>query len=429
MIAGEGGRGGSPRQSRGLASSLIIVGVLLVGLLPQTPFIQAAPLSQDATGAKDVIVVLDEGVDPEAAAAELGVEPTYVYDDVINGFAARLPQRALDAAKRRRDVLEVTEDFRVRKFAQVVPTGVDRIDAEKSENVAIPEVSGAINVDIAILDTGITRGKDLNVPGGKSCIGGNRWRDRDGHGTHVAGIAAARDNNREVVGVAPGARLWAVKVLDDRGDGTWSSVICGLDWVYNHRARIDVVNMSLGGFGNEGDCSGTALHRAVCFVVNRGGIPIVAAAGNSGTNADRFVPASFKEVITVSAFADSDGKPGGTAGPCRGEADDGFASYSNFGQDIDIAAPGNCIRSTRQRRGTRVLSGTSMAAPHVTGAIGLYLSQNPGASVAEVRSWLLTAASCPQGSDAGFNPATDPDGSSERVLYLGASCDAPNDIP
>lgn len=378
--------------------------------------VEAAPSGQE-TAAGDVIVELDEGVDAEALARELGVKPTFVYDGVFNGFAARLPARALERAKRRPGVAKITKDFPVRKFGQTLPRGVDRIDADENAIAGIDGAGGGINVDIAILDTGITRSKDLTVAGGTNCVGGKQWTDGDGHGTHVAGIAAARDNNRDVVGVAPGARLWAVKVLDDEGAGTWSSVICGLDWVFKRRGVVDVVNMSLGGFGNDGDCSGTALHRAVCIVVNRGGIPVVAAAGNERVNADRVVPASFQEAITVSSFSDTNGQPGGGGAARCGEGDDVFDTFSNYGADIDVAAPGNCILSTRPKRGTRIQSGTSMAAPHVAGAIALYLSTDPSASVAEVRSWLLTTGSRPLDGPQGF--AGDPDGFPEPVLYLG----------
>jgi len=405
-----------------------LVGLSLAGLLPLAVVVGAAPALQDDTGAEDVIVVLDEGADPEETASELGVEPTFVYDGVINGFAARIPQRKLEAARRRGDVARIDRDAPVRKFAQITPTGVDRIDADVNPTAQINGDGGAVNVDIAILDTGIARHRDLTIAGGYNCVDGGKrreWSDRDGHGTHVAGIAGARDNTRSVVGVAPGARLWAVKVLDDRGEGTWSSVICGLEWVYKHRSRIDVVNMSLGGVGNDGRCSGSAMHKAVCQVVNRGGIPVVAAAGNAGVNADKIVPATFKEVITVSAFADCDGEPGGGGAVCAGEEDDTFASFSNFGPDVDIAAPGVAIRSTFPKRNTRPFSGTSQAAPHVTGAIALCLSQYPGASVADVRGWLLAEASRPQGSPVGFT--RDRDNVAEPVLFLGDpdACDAP----
>ena len=257
----------------------------------------------------------------------------------------------------------------------------------------------------------------LRVKGGKSCIGGESYDDDNGHGTHVAGIIGAKNNHRGVVGVAPGARLWAVKVLDSRGFGTTSSVICGLDWVIRHQNKIEVVNMSLGGPGSDGRCSDDAYHKAVCKV-NQAGIPVVVAAGNAGERVRKTVPATWKETITVSAFADFDGRPDGLAGTgCTRQRDDTFASFSNYGPDIDIAAPGVCIDSLSRRGRTETLSGTSMAAPHVAGAVALYKSRNRDASSKAVRNWLLSEASASQTSDAGFS--RDPDKHAEPVLYLG----------
>jgi hypothetical protein len=190
-----------------------------------------------------------------------------------------------------------------------------------------------------------------------------------------------------------------------------------LDWVYANQETIEVVNMSLGGSGSDGSCGDDALHRAICNVAGAG-IPVVVAAGNDGQNAGGQVPATYDEVITVSAFADFDGRPGGGAGATcsSGGRDDSFAGFSNFGADVDIAAPGVCIRSTVAGGGTGVMSGTSMAAPHVAGAAALYAANNPGATAAEARDWLLSEGSRTQGSSVGFDG--DPDGSREPVLNL-----------
>jgi subtilisin family serine protease len=273
-----------------------------------------------------------------------------------------------------------------------------------------------------MLDSGIAKHRELTIAGGKACVG-TSYADGYGHGTHVAGTIAAKDNTTGVVGVAPGARLWAVKVLDNSGSGRWSSVICGLDWVYRQRATIDVVNMSLGGDAAPADqnpCGPTTtpLHRAICKVVNDGDVPVVVAAGNQDKNADTRVPATYEEVITVSAFTDVDGKPGGQGvSTCTNDGDDSFAGISNYGSDIDIAAPGMCIRSTWLDGKYQSLDGTSPATPHVTGAVALYIAQNPTATVAEVRAWLEGPASRPNSSQYGFKG--DPDSFDEGVLYLG----------
>jgi subtilisin family serine protease len=408
----------SAAGSRRPGSPSLIVAVVVALVLGALP---AATPTTGLAAAQDVIVVLDPGVDPEAAARDMGVKPTFVYHHVFNGFAGKLPaQTSIAATQRRRGVRRVSPDRPVRVTAQSLPTGVDRIDADQNAGAAIDGIDTRVDADVAVVDTGIANHKDLNIAGGKSCQG-KKYRDRNGHGTHVAGTIGALDNGTGVVGVAPGVRLWAVKVLDKNGSGTTGSVICGLDWVVAHAGVIDVVNMSLGGPGPDGDCNDDNFHQAICNVV-AAGIPVVVAAGNDGVNAKNFTPAAYDEVITVSAFADSDGEPGGD-GPftCFDDPDDTFAWFSNFGADVDIAAPGECIKSTWLDNGTKRLSGTSMATPHVTGAVALYLAANPldPDPPTNVRNWLLSdAASRPQSDFEGFDG--DPDGSAERALWLGA---------
>ena len=433
---------------------------------------------------QDVIVVLKRHNDPEQIAEEVGADPTQVYDHVLNGFAAEVSPAELAELEALPEVAAVVPDYPIEAFTteigfadrvgvdahnvpkkckkiddrgkrkkclerarkrgsqspppaspsagktvapapsnqpdQLIPTGVDRIDAEPLA-VAGTARDGMVGVDVAVLDTGIAAHPDLSVVGGVSCVPNHAsTADDNGHGTHVAGTIAALDNAIGVVGVAPGARLWPIKVLDAQGNGSWSSVICGLDEVYKARDKIDVVNLSLGGDGTDSPCNadGVLLHDVICKVVIGAGIPVVVAAGNSRQDASEVVPAAYDEVITVSAFADFDGVPGGLgAATCGNGRDDTFASFSNYGPDVDIAAPGVCIRSTEPGGGYAVLSGTSMAAPHVTGAVARYLAENPAATPDDVRAWLLSTASRPQGSASSFTD--DGDTSPEPVLYLG----------
>jgi subtilisin family serine protease len=394
-------------------------------MLPAGPI--GGPLPASALlagqGAKEpVIIEVARGANPSAVARDLGVVPTQVYTEVFQGFAAELPAGAVRAAERQRGVGRIWPDLPVRAEAQELPTGIERVNADENPWADINEGGESTDADVAVLDTGIAKHPDLSIEGGKAC-NGSSFGDGNGHGTHVAGIIAAKDNVKGVVGVAPGARLWAVRVLDKTGSGRISSIICGLDWVYKHRDTIDVVNMSLSADAEArdeipcGDGDATPLHRAICRVVNEAGIPVVVAAGNQDADASTRVPAAYDEVITVSAFADSDGQPGGDGGPCDAEGDDTFASFSNFGADIDIAAPGVCIRSTWRRDKYKTISGTSMATPHVTGAAALYLAKGPGPRTPSgVRTWLLTQASQPQDSVFGFTG--DPDQFPEPVLYL-----------
>lgn len=378
----------------------------------------------------------------------------------------------------------------------IVPNGVARIGAA-NEGAEPLDYAG---VGIAIVDTGIALDNaDLNVVGGVDCsngtgytagseriegaqrsvwepaplikvgedmvpdpeivsfdglrfeiatienpvkIGGFRsgvsgYDDGNGHGTHVAGIAAARDNGLGVVGVAPGADLYSVRVLNGQGGGSFESIICGLDWVTANSDKIDVVNMSLGGnvgrkvmdviepcdtdeddyppYVKRTELMKDELHEAVCDVVEAG-IPVVVAAGNGWGDASTIVPAAYPEVITVSSFADFDGLPGGRAVdldpdpdvstvsscPGFGGTDDMFFThlngapelgYGSFGGEVvDISAPGVCVFSTFPNSGFASLTGTSMAAPHVTGVVARIVADNGGMDAEGLRELLLDAA-------------------------------------
>ena len=213
-----------------------------------------------------------------------------------------------------------------------------------------------------------------------------------------------------------------MKVLNAAGSGSTSQIVCGIDWVTaNARsgAGIEVANMSLGGqslFGSFSGCNSSfdPMHAAICRSVNAG-ITYAVAAGNSAANANNFVPATYAEVITVSALADFNGQPGGgAAATCRADQDDTFADFSNYGSDVDLIAPGVCILSTYLGGGYNTLSGTSMASPHVAGAAALYKAGNPGASPAQVRTALQAAG------NLNWNDADDPDPTQERLLNVDA---------
>ncbi len=357
---------------------------------------QSADPPQTPTGKipdRYIVVLEDDVGDPGAAAREHaqrhGAEVSHVYRYAIKGYAARIPSERLADVRADARVLFVSEDREVRASAETLPTGVNRIEGDLSSTKAGDGDGNVAGSAVAIIDSGIdTSHPDLNVAGGKNCSTGSSYKDGYGHGTHVAGTAAAKDTGSGVVGAAPGAPLYAVRVLDNRGSGSTSSVVCGIDWVTQNAASmgIKVANMSLGGSGSDdGNCGNSnsdAQHKAVCGSVDKG-ITYVVAAGNDGKNFSGTVPAAYNEVLTVTAMADSNGAPGGTwpSNACRTDKEDTPADFSNFTittntADLNhtIAAPGVCILSTKKGGGTTTMSGTSMAAPHVAGTAALCIS-------------------------------------------------------
>lgn len=349
-------------------------------------------VSQTYAAPKSYIIVFQDSVqdvmgETQALEREHGFAADKMYEHALKGFAAKISEDRLQKLAHDPRVAFVSEDREVSIDGQSLPTGIDRINAEPSPT----RTNKGAGVQVAVIDTGI----DLNHPdlktnivGGKNCSTGNpaSYADGNGHGTHVAGTIAALDNGIGVVGVAPQAKLWAVRVLNNAGSGSWSSVICGIDFVASKAPKnggpITVANMSLGGGGtsdnNCGNTNNDALHKALCKARDAG-VTFVVAAGNDGKNANTSVPAAYDDaVITVSALADYDGQPG----------NDIFASFSNYGNVVDLGAPGVSILSTWKGGGYNTISGTSMATPHVTGAAALYIATHPGSAWTTVRDAL-----------------------------------------
>lgn len=330
--------------------------------------------------------------DARAVAQEVGAEAEQVYDSVLPGFAAYLTARQVRALLANSQVAAVVPDQETFLANQAIPSGVQRIGTLQNTTARLDGNDDPFPINVAVLDTGIDPSHpDLNVVGGYDCTRSGSWVDRHSHGTHVAGIIGARDNSFGVVGVAPGARLWAVKVFRDDGVGYVSWLICGLNWVAANAATIRVANYSGGASGSDTpNCGGRSdpLHQAVCRVV-QAGVTLVVAAGNDGRDASNTVPAAYPETIAVGAIVDTDGLPGGLGPGTSAGPDDSRASFSNYGPVVDIYAPGVRILSTVPGGGYQAWSGTSMATPHVVGAAALYLATSPGASPAQIRQYLL----------------------------------------
>lgn len=244
-----------------------------------------------------------------------------------------------------------------RSDVPIVPPGVALLAAPRMW----PSTQGKDTI-VAVLDTGIDyTHPDLkdNVIGGVSFVTYEKdYKDFNGHGTHVAGTIAARG---KILGVAPAAKLLAVKVLDQFGFGSYQQITNGLDWVRRWRGtngeKVNIVNMSLGGA-----ISDTYLHNAIKKAVNEG-ICIVCAAGNEGDgksdSKEISYPAYYPETIAVGAV----------------DLQTGIANFSNSNDRIDIVAPGVDTYSTYLNGQYVKLSGTSMAAPHVSGSLALYYSR------------------------------------------------------
>ena len=383
---------------------------------------------RDATGEKVpnqyIVVLKDDDIlssinSPAVEAMKQGAGLRHIFDHSLHGFAMKVPNdKVLQAVMKIPEVDYVQPDVKVRAFAQSLPTGIDRADGDLSSTKS-GDGSGVVDADIGIMDTGIDLNHpDLNVFQQVSFISGtSSGNDDNGHGTAVAGVAAAKDNFQGVVGVAPGARLWAIKVLDSNGIGFMSDLIEGIDYVTQHAKEIEVVNLSFGGDG-----SSDAFHTAISKSVSAG-VTYVVAAGNEAKDASSVIPASFPEVIAVSAIVDTDGKCGAKSSiSTTAGKDDTFASFSNYGSVIDIAAPGVLIKTTTKGDSYSSFTGTSAATPHVAGAAALYKSEHPEATPSDIKSALRSLGSSPattcDGNGHGYFTG-DRDNNAEPLLYIG----------
>ncbi|HUP14459.1 MAG TPA: S8 family serine peptidase [Acidimicrobiia bacterium] len=429
----------SMRRFSNVAIAVLTLIAPATGALAQEP----APPRNDAASESQWIVTLNPEVEALRHAAALaraaGGESGDIFQHVLNGFVFRGSNQAAEALANNPNVRTIVPDGVVSVTSETVPFGVRRIQARHPTKSDAHEAGfDGAGIRIAILDTGIDLAHpdlvaNLDTDLGVNCLGVGPPQDGHGHGTHVAGIAAGVGGNGEgIVGVAHSARLVPVKVLDDSGFGTTSQVICGIDHITGLTLDGDpandvrVANMSLGEEGVASNCQDGALREAVCNST-AAGIIYIAAAGNSTIDATGFVPAAYPEVITVSAITDLDGEPGGNAGCLLFfiYCDDTFAEYSNYGDPIDVTAPGTEIYSTWVGGGYQNNTGTSMAAPHVAGVAALVVAENPSLTRNDVEEILEVMGECPDGTwadDANGDCvghgrwANDPDNTSEPLV-------------
>ena len=404
---------------------------------------------QNNPQAERYIIQLKPGHAPGQVAAAHGVAARHVYTQVLNGFAASVPAGRLAALANDPRVASIVPDQQVFAFgkpgppppppvtypdvkappAEGVPPGVARVGARKVFETGT-------GVGVAVLDTGL----DFNHPelpigaGSFSSFGGTA-QDDGHHGTHVGGIVAAKEDGAGVVGVAPEATLYAVKVLNGEGSGNDSDIIAGLDWVTANAHLVSppirVVNMSLGRSSSPFD---TPMRTAIQSVVNLAGVTVVAAAGNDpSTEVSRMVPAGFPEVIAV---ASTSAEKGTSDQSLVIDADTAsfFTTDGKFnartGIGVAISAPGEVrenisggyvysegILSTAMGGGHEMMSGTSMAAPHAAGVVALLLQKEPALTPAQVKARMMS------GDKEGAAPLDSPtttytsDREREGVLY------------
>ena len=309
-------------------------------------------------------------------AGSLGVADPLIYDSALSGFAADLDLAQLDDLRNdpRVDYIEPDRYVTLKKpstpggggggggTSQATPYGVTRVNGGVSSNARVCVVDSGVDLDHPDLNVDRNASRTF-IASGKDARSAD---DGNGHGTHVAGTIGAIDNNAGVIGVAAGATIVGVKVLDSRGSGSYSGVINGVDYVASGAPGCGVANLSLGGPISQ------ALDAAV-LAAGQNGVIMVLAAGNEAQDTNNTSPgraggvSSNDNVYAISAI----------------DSADRFASFSNFGSAVEYAAPGVAVTSTYKGGAYATLSGTSMAAPHAAGVFALGAARTGGSAIGD----------------------------------------------
>ncbi|MEU1225671.1 S8 family serine peptidase [Streptomyces sp. NPDC005828] len=331
-----------------------------------------------APGAVDgsFVVILDASANKAELAKKYGGTLQRSYGSEVNGFSASgltVQEAKRLAADPAVGTVVQNKRFTINETQEKPPSwGLDRIDQTETagdDKYTYPD-GGGEGVTAYVIDTGVRiTHQDF---GGRATHGfdavdkDDSADDGNGHGTHVAGTIAGTAH-----GVAKKAKIVAVRVLDDNGSGTTEQVVAGIDWVTQHHSGPSVANMSLGGGADE--ALDAAVERAIAS-----GVTFAVAAGNESSDAGQGSPSRVPEAITVASST----------------KDDEQSDFSNFGAVVDLYAPGSDVTSdwNDSDTGTKTISGTSMATPHVTGAAALYLAAHPSATPAETAEALTGAA-------------------------------------
>ncbi|MDH5596594.1 MAG: S8 family serine peptidase [Candidatus Peregrinibacteria bacterium] len=381
------------------------------------------PLGQSVSEAvrpNHFIVQLQPGTDVQSFALESGLVPLHIYERVGNGFSTEIAPGLLGKLENDPSVVAVIPDRLIQAHpkpenpgnkggggttGQVTSDGLARIGGEPGSS----PYTGA-GVGIAIVDTGIDLSHaDLNVASECFTAHGSECMDDNGHGTHVAGIAAALNNEIDIIGVAPGSTVYSIKVLNQSGSGYDSDIVAGLEWIYSNADQVSpaikVVNLSLGRSGSVDD--NPVMHQAFQNLVDAG-ITVVVSAGNSSSQEiSEKIPAAYPEVMAIASTTAADGQAA-RRGACAGiiiPAD--TASYfTTDGAGVTVSAPGEARENVKNSctinsegilslglgGGTTRMSGTSMSSPFVAGTAALLYEKKSAVLPNEIRFAISSGA-------------------------------------